>query len=303
MASAAEQTSQPLGLIAGRGRYPLSLLREARRTGTALAVVALRHAALPALFHQADLACWLDPGQIGAACRFLRACGASQAILAGGLPRWHSLPSLRPDRHAWPLLLRAASWGDDRLLRATAATMASLGVTIVAPGPLAAPLLAPRGQLAGPPLARSARSLVEQAVRAARAWGRRDRGQSIVASPDHLLYEGLGGTDALLRRAARLGGRGTVMVKLAKPQQDHRFDLPTIGPATVAGAGRAHVSAIVVEAGHTLLIDPAETLGLAHRWNITLVGYAPAAPSVASQHVTCLSTGCSEQATLGRHTP
>lgn len=260
--------SSPLGIIAGAGRYPLALIREARRSGQGVAVVALERVAVAAIEQESCPCRRLAVGQLEAAASFLRGCGASAAVLAGGVP-WRPLEVRpRPDRHALAALCRAARAraGDDRLLREVARAFEALGVEVVGPGPMAAHLLAGPGAIGGPPLPARLAPLVERAIGAARALGARDRGQAAVASEAGVALEGRGGTDRLLRRT-----RGGVLVKVAKPGQDRRFDLPAVGPATIAAAARAGLEAVVVEAGATLVLDRAEAAALADRFGVSLL--------------------------------
>jgi hypothetical protein len=270
-------TARPLGLIAGAGRYPLEVIRGARAQGRTTAVVALDRVAVAAVEQEATCALRCRVGRIAAAAAFLVGAGATEVVLAGGVP-WR-LAAVRPwpDRHALALV-PATLFGDGPLLGALAATLGRLGLEVVAPGPLVAHLACPAGLVAGPPLDGDARRLAAIALDAARRCGRRERGQAAVATPRHVLLEGRSGTDALLRRARRAGAGG-VLAKIAKPGQDRRFDLPAIGPETVAAARRAGLRAIVVEAGSTLLLDRAEVAALCDAGGVSLEGRAVATAS------------------------
>jgi hypothetical protein len=264
---------RPLGLVAGAGRYPLAVLREAHRAGRRIVAVALRRVAVAAVAQEADACRWLEVGQIDDAARFFAICGAREVILAGGVP-WRPL-AVRPRPHgaAWRALMKATmeGAGDDRLLRHAAAAFESRGLVVVGPGSLAAHLIPRPGLVGGPPLPSALAPLVDAAFDAARALGRRDRGQAVVASERGVLLEGRAGTDALVARAGRGPHRGGVLAKTAKPGQDVRFDLPAIGPATVAAAARAGLRAVAIEAGATLIIDRPDAAALADRLGVTLL--------------------------------
>jgi hypothetical protein len=262
-----------LGLLAGSGRYPLWLAREARRQGIVVAAVLIERAALPAVAQTASPCLWLPVGQLGRAVRFFEKHGASEVVLAGAVPRAPLVPTMRPDRHALRLLPHLFA-GGDRLLRLIAAFFEAQGFAVVGPSELAAPLLPAPGRIGGPLLGPHAADAAA-AWRAAERVGSRDRGQAAVCVGGKVVTEGPGGTDALLGRAARLRrgdrARRGVLAKVSKPRQDLRFDLPAIGPGTVAAVDRAGLAGIVVQARATLVLDREQTAALADARGIALV--------------------------------
>ncbi len=259
-----------LGLIAGAGLYPLEVIRAAKRLEEPVAVVALARLSVAAVEQEAALSTRLPVGALAAAASFLRRAGIQKAILAGGVPWKLAATRPRPDRHSFALLPQILA-GDDALLRATADSLDRLGVEVIGPGRLIEDLRCPVGRLAGPPLdARSAR-FAQVAMTAARNLGRSDGGQAALAAPSGVLVESRSGTDALLRRATTLAG-GAVLAKAAKENQDRRFDLPAIGPNTMALAVRVGVRAVIVEARRTLILAREETLSRCDHARITLIG-------------------------------
>ena len=199
--------------------------------------------------------------------------------MAGGVRR-PSFGALRPDwrtmRFFLKIGLRALSdLGDDALFRAIIAELESEGFRVVGVDSILGELLAPLGALGAHRPDDVAAADIEAGIAAASAHGVRDLGQAVIVR--HGTVRGVeerDGTDALLRRAAALGGekRGGVLVKLAKPQQDRRADLPAIGPATVAAAAAAGLSGIAVEAGATLILDRAAVVAAADSAGLFVVG-------------------------------
>lgn len=260
----------PIGILAGAGRYPLHLLRELHRRQRTVVAVALKRVSVAAVAQEADTCRWLRVGQLRAAARFFSECGATDVILAGGVP-WSVLSVRpRPDRVALKALMRGL-FGDDELLRQVATGLEEFGLTIIDPVDFIGNLFVPPGLVGGPPVGYDQRGLIERGWRAASELGRRDRGQAVVISREGILLENRGGTDRLLRRARQGRFRGGVLVKVAKPNQDKRFDLPAIGPATIAAADRAGLSTVAIEAGTTMLIDREEAAMLADRLSVSLV--------------------------------
>jgi len=256
-----------LGIFAGAGRFPLLLVRRARRLGVSTTVVALERVTLPAVAREAGGARWLAVGQIGLAAQHLLGRGATEVVLAGGVPRNPLAVRPRPDGHALRLATGLAG-GDDRLLRRVAQAFEGLGLAVVPPGELATALHPTPGRLGGPE-ASAYEADLRHAWRAAVRQGARDRGQAAVARGGRVLCEDIRGTDVLLHRASRLA-RGGVLAKVAKPGQDRRFDMPAIGPATIAGARRAGLAGVAVEAGATLVIDQRECAHLADELGVGL---------------------------------
>jgi DUF1009 family protein len=208
-------------------------------------------------------------GAIGAISRFFLENGVSEAFMAGGVRR-DAWGSLRPDRHALPLLPSALFGGDDAVLRGVARCFARQGVEIGDPAPFLAELIAAEGLLAGPAPEPGTLEELERARSAALSHGAMDRGQAVVSYKGRIAgREGRGGTDALLAAAP---GPGAVLVKVVKPGQDRRFDLPAIGPSTIMVGARVRLRAIGVEAGGVLLLERGRVRELCGRAGMTLYG-------------------------------
>jgi len=271
MASNGALAAERIGLVAGSGRLPLLVAEAARARGLAVVAVAHRGETDPALESRVASLTWVRVGQVDRILRALRAGGVERAVMAGGLGKVHALSNARPDLGAIRILSRLRSLGDDGLLRAVAGYFEDRGVRVVAATELLPEVLAPEGHLAGPKLNPAQRADAELGAQVARALGRADVGQTVVVKGGAVLaVEAVEGTDATLRRAGELGGRGGVVVKLCKPGQDERFDLPAVGEKTLEVMREAGLSALVVEARRTVLLDAAALFRAADRLGISI---------------------------------
>ena len=281
----------PLGLIAGQGELPLLVARNARAAGRRVATVAIRGWADPRLRELSDGFCWRGVVQLGRWIRALRAAGCREVVLAGGVrkadmfagPRWRQWLRYAPDLtsiRVW--YFRARDKRNDTLLRAVAEELGRRGLTLIDSTRYIPEALAEEGLLT-PGGARPARE-APAGVRADAdfAWplikriGELDIGQSIaVKEREVLAVEAIEGTDRLIARAGELCPQGGwTLIKVAKPNQDLRFDVPTIGPRTIENLSAARAAGLVVEAGKTILLEKARTLELARRLGIAVLGRA-----------------------------
>jgi len=261
-----------IGLIAGNGRLPFLYAQAAREQGHQVVAVAHRGETDPSLPTQVDACVWVRVGQVDRILRAFRNEGVAQAVMAGGIGRVRALTEVRPDLGALRIISRLRSFRDDALLRAVARYFEEAGVTIVAPTALLPRLLAREGHLAGPRLSAAQEQDVRLGMEVARALGQADVGQTVVVKGGHVLaLEAVEGTDETLRRGAALGGKGGTVVKMAKPQQDERFDLPAVGPRTLAVMREVGLRVLAVEAGRTLLLDAPDLFAQAEQHGISVV--------------------------------
>ena len=267
-----------LGIIAGGGALPERLAQAATAAGRAPFLVGIAGAAEPAA-----LAAYphvsLDIAAVGALIDALRAAGCAEVVLAGHLKR-PAFVELRPDWRGlklMPRVIAAARRGDDALLSTLVAYLEEEGFRVIGADQVLADLLAPLGPVGR--LAPTATDLRDIACAAAAALelGRRDIGQAAVARDGAVLgLEAADGTDALLKRCARLQppGRGGVLAKLAKPGQERRVDLPAIGVATVERAAAAHLAGIAIEAGGALILERPAVAAAANAAGLFVIGIA-----------------------------
>lgn len=270
-----------LGLIAGRGRFPLDVARAARRRGERVVAVGFHGETDAALEREADAFTWVRLGELERLIQGLRAGGVRDAVMAGKVPktRLYADPeSLRPDARALRMLAGLADRKDDTLLSALAGELASDGIRL-RPQPEVAPeLFAGAGPLGRTAPTGAQRADIAFAWPIAKALGDLDVGQTVVVRDGAVLaLEAIEGTDAAIARGAALApGRGVVVVKVAKPRQDPRFDMPAIGLETlkVLGAG----GALAFEAGSTVVLDRDELAREADARGIPVVGIPAGGP-------------------------
>jgi len=264
-----------LGLIAGNGIYPQTVLRAARRAGVARVVVAAFEGETnPALAAEADVTEWLRVGQLGRMIRFFRGAGVSHAMMAGQIaPK--NLYDLRPDLRAVLLLGKLKFRHAESIFGAIADELAKDGITLLPATTFLEDLLPGPGPVCGPSATAKQLADVAFGFRMAKEMSRLDVGQSVVVKRGTVLaVEAFEGTDECIKRGGALGKGGATLAKVSKPNQDLRFDVPVIGPRTIQSAAEAGINVIAVEAGRTLLLEREEMRSLCDLHGITLVATA-----------------------------
>jgi DUF1009 family protein len=265
----------PIGLIAGSGRLPVLFAQAAAKAGRRVVAAAHEGETDPALEQHVSRFGWVKLGQLGKIVDLLRGGGCAQAVLCGGITKVR-LFDVRPDLLGLKVLAGLRSFGDDAALRAIAAAMDEAGIKIVSPLPLVPELLAPRGPIGKKKLSDDQRADAQVGLEAARSLGALDLGQTVVVKRGVVLaVEAVEGTDACIARGgqlARSSGHGPVVVKVSKPGQDTRFDVPAVGPRTIESLKAAGCSALVIEAGTTLVLDRDELIKLADSAGIAVEG-------------------------------
>jgi UDP-2,3-diacylglucosamine hydrolase len=267
---------EKIGLIAGKGQFPLLFAQAARRQGLEVVAVAHRGETDPALESLAHRCHWISVGQLGKLIRAFTAAGVTRAVMAGGVSRGRLFRDFRPDFKALKLIRRVGAGHDDRLLRAVAGELEKAGITIVSPLLYLEDLLAPPGPLSRRQPSSPELQDIAFGFKIAQAVGRLDLGQCVVVRRQVVTaLEAIEGTDDTIRRGGRLAGRGAVVVKVCKPGQDLRFDLPSVGKGTIATMQEVEAKVLAVEAGKTLIFDREEMVALADRAGIALWGVMP----------------------------
>jgi UDP-2,3-diacylglucosamine hydrolase len=272
-----------VGLVAGWGRYPIVVAQALRRQGHRIYCVALKDHADPALVEFCDDVQWTELAKIGRAIRYLKRSGVREAVLAGKVfklrllqPRvWLKLvPDLRTVRIFWSHFIGARKdRKDDTLLLAIVNAFADDGISIRPATDYAPELLVKFGQLTRLGPTRSQQKDIEFGWQLAKEMGRVDVGQSVVVKDRACLaVEAIEGTDECIRRAGQLcPAGGFTVIKLAKPQQDMRFDVPTVGLWTLQTMASAGAKLLAVEAGKTILVDEPAFLEFANRHKLIVV--------------------------------
>ncbi|MFM8719015.1 MAG: LpxI family protein [Chthoniobacterales bacterium] len=266
-------TPETLLIIAGNGRYPFQLAEAARRRGVKrLCAAAFEGETDPALTGLVDNLRWLRVGQLGKLTAYAKETGASKAIMAGQIaPK--NLFDLRPDFAALLVLAKLKERNAETLFGAVADQLAKADVELLPAISFLEEFLAPEGHFAGPTPRRRTKDDVAFGLRIAKEVSRLDIGQTVVVRNGTVLaVEGFEGTNEAIKRGAALGLGQAVAVKVSKPNQDFRFDVPVIGPLTLEAGASAGLSALAVEAGRTLLVEPDRLRALADEHKISIVG-------------------------------
>lgn len=267
-----------LGVLAGGGQLPARVVASCRGRRQPFFVIAFNGFTDPVTVEGTAHA-WMRLEKVGAILSRLHAENVSDVVLAGPVRRPGSLLTLRPDGRGLLLLLRMLQrWrGDDHVLTQVVREIEGDGFRVVGAEAVAPELLMPRGVLGslGPDGAQY-RSII-LGIEAARELGRNDRGQAVLVSGDRVVArEGAGGTTRLLADAASTqSARGGVLVKIAKPGQERRVDLPSVGVETVAQSAKAGLVGIALEAGGSLVIDREAVTRAADAAGLFVIGVDP----------------------------
>ena len=280
VATVISHPAEVLGIIAGAGDLPRTLIQVCKSTGRAYFLLALEEAADGASAEEAgpDHA-WVRLGAIGKAITLLRAHNVSEVVLAGKVRR-PKLSTLRPDLKGTKLLAKLGTQlmtGDNELLSGVVEFLEEEGFRVIGVDEIVHELLAPEGLIGSIYPDKRVQSDIEFGARIARAIGALDIGQAVIVNNQQILgVEAVEGTDALIARCAALRQeeRGGVLVKAKKPQQDRRADLPTIGRSTVENLAAHGFSGVAVEAGSALIVDQSSVARLADQYGIFVVGFS-----------------------------
>jgi DUF1009 family protein len=270
------QTPESLGIIAGNGVYPLLLADAARRTGVRrIVVAAFTGETSDDISNRADEIEWLRVGQLGRLLKFFQTANIHHAMMAGQIAPGN-LFQLRPDFKAMFLLARLKERNAESIFSAIADLLADAGIVLLPATTFLDHLLAPAGHIAGPTLKEREKEDIAFGFRVAKQLSALNVGQTVVVKNGTVLaVEAFEGTNEAIRRGGSLGRKRAVVVKVTKPNQDMRFDVPVIGTETLRVAAEAKIRAIGVEAGQTLLLEKAALKDAAEREKITVVGWQP----------------------------
>lgn len=265
----------PLGLIAGNGRFPFLVAQAARRSGRRVVAVAIREEASPEIEQDVDSVTWVGLGQLGRCIEALRQGGVHEAVMAGQVKHRQIFSDVVPDLKLLTVLARLAFKNTDSLIGAVADVLEREGITLLPSTALLADQMATEGAMTRRQPSRDELKDVEYGTRIARLLAGHDLGQTaVVKDRAAVALEAMEGTDETIRRAGRIAGAGATVVKVAKPRQDPRFDVPVVGAGTIDAMREAGATVLAVEAGQTLLIDrgaflaAADAAGLAV-WGVT----------------------------------
>jgi UDP-2,3-diacylglucosamine hydrolase len=267
-----------LGLIAGNGRFPFLVLDAARSAGHDVTIIAIKEEAFPELASAAARppaasVHWISLGQLGKCISTLERAGVTQAVMAGQVKHTKLFADIVPDLTLLGVLMRLEAKNTDALISGIADALRDHGIDLVNSTAFLTPLLARAGVLTRRPPNEDEQRDVAFGYTIADAMAGLDIGQAIaVKSAAVVAVEAMEGTDAVIARAGALAGAGVRIVKVAKPNQDMRFDVPVVGVSTIAAMKAAGASALSVDAGKTLMIDGDAIVKAADEAGIAIVG-------------------------------
>ena len=279
LAPTPEGVSQDWGLIAGNGDFPFLVLEGARSRGIEMAVIAIREEASPALERVAKRLHWVSLGELSRTIELLHQEGVKRAVMAGQVKHNKIFSAIRPDWQLAKLLFSLPAKNTDSLIGAVARVLEGEGIELVNSTKFLGPLLAAEGVLT--------RRAPDAAEAADIAYGREvaqkiaglDLGQTVVVRDRACVaIEAMEGTDETIERAARItGGHQLVVVKVSKPAQDMRFDVPVVGLKTIEVMRRSNATALAIDAGRTLLFDRDDLIRAADAAGIAIEAFPPQA--------------------------
>ncbi|MEF3167906.1 MAG: UDP-2,3-diacylglucosamine diphosphatase LpxI [Deltaproteobacteria bacterium] len=262
----------PLGIIAGGGQFPLLCARAARKKGYKVFAVGHLGETDPSMEQEVNEIVWIHLGQLGRLITSLKKAGVSKTIFAGTITKKRIFRDVRPDMRALALWGQLRGRLDDEILRAIAKELESEGIHVLPSTALLDELAAPVGILTKKTPTRKQREDMEFGWHIAKTVGSLDIGQCIVVKDKVILaVEAMEGTDETIVRGGRLGGPGAVVIKVFKPHQDPRFDLPSVGITTIERMEEVKASALLIEAGRTLFFDRHEAISRADSAGIAVV--------------------------------
>ena len=276
MTASSDLASGHWGLIAGNGDFPFLVLEGARSRGIEMAVIAIREEASPSLERVARRLHWVGLGELSRAIELLHQEGVKRAVMAGQVKHNKIFSAIRPDWRLAKLLFSLPAKNTDSLIGAVAQVLQDEGIELVDSTKFLGPLLPSAGVLT--------RRAPDESEAADMAYGRDiarriaglDLGQTVVVRDRACVaIEAMEGTDETIERAARItGGQRLVVVKVGKPKQDMRFDVPVVGIKTIEVMCRCQATALAIDAGRTLLFDRDDLIRAADEAGIAIQAFA-----------------------------
>jgi len=267
-----EKNSRIIGLIAGGGQFPLLVAEAAKKDGMRIIAVAHLDETDPKLSDRVDDIVWVKLGQLGQLIKAFKKRGVTEALMAGTITKKRMFENIWPDLKGLTIMTKLAFFHDDDILRAVTRELAREGVTIIGSAQFLPELIAPEGCLTARVPNKTEKEDIRFGWKMAKELGRLDIGQCVVVRKRTVLaLEAIDGTDATILRGGKLAHEKAVVVKVSKPRQDLRFDVPSVGLETIRTLSRVNGAVLAVEAGKTLLFDKSEMIAEADRKNIAIV--------------------------------
>jgi len=266
------QDHQNIGIIAGGGKFPLLLADALKNKGLSVIAVALHGETDSSLSQLVGKTLWVELGQLDALIQHFKQNRVTKAIMAGTINKRRMFDNPLPDQTAKEIVSNLAAFHDDGILRAFSDLLREKGIEIISAGGFLPELTAKTGYLTLRRLNEEEEADVEFGWKMAKAIGHLDIGQCVVVRKRTVLaVEAIEGTDKSILRGGGLAREKAVVVKVCKPNQDLRFDMPSIGLETVKVMSRVKAAVLAVEAGRTLIFDRAEMIKLADESGISII--------------------------------
>lgn len=262
-----------IGIIAGGGQFPLLFIDAAHKAGRKVMVIAHKGETDERVASAADDVCWVKLGQLGKVISWFKAKGVGETVFLGAITKTKIFRDVMPDLKALTLWNKIDSKQDDAILRAVATALEKENIAVRESTMYLQHLLFPEGVLSKKKPSKEQRRDIEFGWQHARAIGRLDIGQCVVVRNCTVVaVEAIEGTDAAIRRGGKLAREKAVVVKVKKPGQDFRFDLPATGVVTIQTLAEVKGAVLAVEAGQALIFDREEMMRAADRAGIVVVG-------------------------------
>jgi UDP-2,3-diacylglucosamine hydrolase len=270
-----------IGLIAGSGQFPILFAKAARERGWQIYAAAYQHEADPALEEYAESLEWLYLGQLNRLIKFFHRHQVTQAVMMGAVRKTRMFTNVRPDVKALAMFSKLRHTHDDALLREFANLLEKEGIQIKPSTMLLPEILAPPGVWTRRKPSKSEKQDMDIGWRIAKEIGRLDIGQCVVVKGRSILaVEAIDGTDATIRRGGLLANGDAVVVKVCKPNQDLRFDVPAVGLQTIETMHAAGARTLVIEAGKAVVFDRPTMIRQADAYKVAIVAVDDAAAGV-----------------------
>lgn len=262
-----------IGIIAGGGQFPVLFTKAAQAVGRKVSVIAHKGETSSELIDLADSCCWVKLGQLGKIIKFFKKEGVTETVFLGSITKTRIFKEVWPDLKGLSLWNKIDTKHDDAILRAIAGVLEKEGVKVLESTLYLRELLFPQGVISKKKPSAAQLKDIKFGWQMARALGHLDIGQCVVVKDRTVLaVEAIEGTDAAIKRGGALGQGQSVVVKVKKPGQDFRFDLPAIGITTIDTMTSVDASVLAVEAGQSLLFDAEAVIEKANKAGIIVVG-------------------------------
>ncbi|MDX8392047.1 MAG: UDP-2,3-diacylglucosamine diphosphatase LpxI [Mariprofundaceae bacterium] len=263
-----------IGLMAGYGAFPIDLAKSLQARGVEVHTVAAREETFAEIEQYSASTCWLHVGQLGGMIKAFKTAGVESMVFAGKVQKLHLFRNFRPDLTAIKTLALLPDRRDDTIMNAITDEVAKAGISVRSQIEFAGDMLAGDGLLFGPKPSSKALADIAFGYRQAAGIAALDIGQTVVVHHGTVLaVESIEGTDEAIRRGGGFSNGKAVVVKVAKPAQDLRFDVPAFGADTLETMHASGCSVLAVQAGLTLMIEKQRIADLAKKYAISVYGY------------------------------